>query len=305
MPPISASGTGSYRLIRSDRAHCFDDVFVRPASRTAWRPVAYRLSPQHPTHAGCREGVAAARTDERVGFSDTSGGFAIRPQYAAAGSFAPNGLAGVRMADGGRCGYVDRTGRTVIGPRFDGAKPFGRHGAVPVRVGDLWGLIDENGEWTVEPSFPMLGPFDANGLACVLGGSAGNHFRGFPNARGEAVIEAENRLSQDFRCGLVRFDDGYAHGYLDATGAEVIEQCREWAEDSDSAPGTGLAAFVTRDGGVAHVDRDGLDVCQVVPAADGAALRPVDPAGTTLLGNHRGREPRRFQPCSLISDSRE
>ncbi|WP_327130295.1 WG repeat-containing protein [Streptomyces sp. NBC_01343] len=237
MPPISASGTGSYRLIRSDRAHCFDDVFVRPASRTAWRPVAYRLSPQHPTHAGCREGVAAARTDERVGFSDTSGGFAIRPQYAAAGSFAPNGLAGVRMADGGRCGYVDRTGRTVIGPRFDGAKPFGRHGAVPVRVGDLWGLIDENGEWTVEPSFPMLGPFDANGLACVLGGSAGNHFRGFPNARGEAVIEAENRLSQDFRCGLVRFDDGYAHGYLDATGAEVIEQCREWAEDSDSAPG--------------------------------------------------------------------
>ncbi|MFF3653410.1 WG repeat-containing protein [Streptomyces sp. NPDC002181] len=76
------------------------------------------------TKAGVfREGVAAARTEDGVGFIDTSGGFVIRPQYAAAGPFAPNGLAGVRMADGGRCGYVDRTGRMVIGPRFDGAKP--------------------------------------------------------------------------------------------------------------------------------------------------------------------------------------
>ncbi|MFD8791891.1 WG repeat-containing protein, partial [Streptomyces vinaceus] len=269
------------------------------------------------TEAGVfREGVATARTEDGVGYIDTSGGFVIRPQYAAAGPFAPNGLAGVRMADDGRCGYIDRTGRTVIEPRFDGAKPFGPDGAAPVRVGDRWGLIDEKGAWIVAPSFPMLGPFGANGLAYVLGGSVGNHFRGFLNARGEVVIEATDRLSQDFRCGLVRFDDGYAHGYLDVTGEEVIAQCYEWAEDFDLggaavahclapleddseearaaadrpsgrawgvlrsderfipvhhlepltdadgwvlgfASGTGLAAFVTSDGGVAHVDRDG------------------------------------------------
>ncbi|MEV0986491.1 WG repeat-containing protein [Streptomyces sp. NPDC049949] len=306
-----------------------------------------------------------------------------------------------RRTDGGRCGYVDRTGRTVIGPRFDGARPFGPVGAAPVRVGDLWGLIDENGEWIVEPSFPMLGPFDANGLARVLGGSAGNHFRGFLNARGEAVIEAEYRLSQDFRCGPVRFDDGYAHGYLDATGAEVIEQCCEWAEDFDSAgaavahclvlleedseearaaadrpsgrawgvlrsdgryipvhhlepltdadgwvlgfgSGTGLAAFVTGDGCVAHVDRDGLDVagsCLPRTAPPCARwTRPERPWGTTaaagscahvaparcreahsylvypgapqrdiaeLAAELLAAEPRRFEPCSLIFDSRE
>ncbi|MFJ3206138.1 hypothetical protein [Streptomyces sp. NPDC086989] len=28
-------GTGSYRLIRTDRAHCFDDVFGRPTTRAA------------------------------------------------------------------------------------------------------------------------------------------------------------------------------------------------------------------------------------------------------------------------------
>ncbi|QES51831.1 hypothetical protein DEJ50_32245 [Streptomyces venezuelae] len=356
-----------------------------------------------------RHGLAVAHTEDGAGFIDATGRFVIRPQYAAAGAFAPNGLAGVRVADSGLCGYIDRTGRTVIEPQFDGASPFGPDGSAPVRIGELWGLIDEKGEWVVEPSFTMLKPFDANGLAYVLGGTAGDRFRGFLNARGELVIKADrNRLSEDFRCGLVRFDDGSAHGYLDATGEEIIEQEYEWAEDFDTAGaavahhlepldeenpggdpeqaraaaagrpsgrawgvlrsdgrflpvhhlepltdaggwvhgfgfGTGLAAFVTRDGAVAHVDRDGRDVCRVEATADGTALRLVDPAGTTLWettgpeGTFARVEPthcqeahsylvypgaperdvadlaeellaaapRRFEPCGLICDSRE
>ncbi|MFB6581087.1 MULTISPECIES: WG repeat-containing protein [unclassified Streptomyces] len=352
-----------------------------------------------------RHGLAAARTEDGTGYIDATGRFVIRPQHAGAGPFAPNGLAGVRMADGGLCGYIDRTGRTVIEPRFDGARPFGPDGTAPVRVGDLWGLIDEKGNWIVEPSFRMFNPFAANGLAYVLGGTVGDHFRGFLNARGELVIKAEsNRLSEEFRCGLVRFDNGYAHGYLDAAGEEVIEQEYEWAEDFNDAGaavahylepldeddpeearaaaanrpsgrawgvlrsdgrfipvqhlepltdaggwvlgfgyGTGLAAFVTRDGGVAHVDRDGMDVCRVEASADGAVLRLVNRAGTTLwetteaegtfasvepahcqeahsylvypgaperdvadlAGELLAAEPRPFEPCSLIFDSRE
>ncbi|MFD9420307.1 WG repeat-containing protein [Streptomyces goshikiensis] len=291
-----------------------------------------------------RHGLAAARAEGAMGFVDATGRFVIRPRYAAAGSFAENGLAGVRTVEGGPCGYVDRAGRTVIEPRFDGVRPFGPDGAAPVRVGDLWGLIDEKGEWIVEPSFPMLNAFDANGLAYVLGGPIGDRFRGFVNARGEVVIKASrHRISEVFRCGLVRFDNGYAHGYPDATGEEVIEQEYEWAEDFDRTGaavahylqpldeddpeevraaaaerpsgrawgvlrsdgrflpvrhlepladtegwvlgfgfGTGLAAFVTRDGGVAHVDRDGRDLCRVEAAPDGTTLRLVNGAGTTL-----------------------
>ncbi|WP_033822702.1 hypothetical protein [Kitasatospora sp. MBT63] len=232
----------------------------------------------------------------------------------------------------------------------------------------------------------------------------GRRFRGFLNARGEVVITARNRVSQTFGCGLVRFDNGFAHGYLDATGREVIEQAYEWAEDFGAAgaavahyleplddedpeearaaaadrpsgrawgvlhpdgrfipvrhpepltdaagrilgftAGNGLAAFVTRDGGVAHVDRDGQDVCRVEAAADGATLRLVDRSGTLLWetttaeGTFERVEPahcreahsyltypgapdrdltdlaaellaagpRRFEPCSLIFGSRE
>ncbi|GAA2803991.1 WG repeat-containing protein [Kitasatospora sp. CM 4170] len=221
------------------------------------------------------------------------------------------------------------------------------------------------------------------------------------NARGELVIKADNRISDTFGAGLVRFDDDYLHGYLDAAGEEVIEQRYEWAEDFDEGGATvahffdpgedddpeagasaearppgrawgvlradgrffpvdhpepltdvdgwilgfsgGLAPFATGDGGTAHVDRDGRDVCRVQPSADGDALRIVDRAGTTvwetaatagtfertgithardmagylaypgaperdivdLAGELLAAEPRRFEPCGLIFDDRE
>ncbi|MEU6314309.1 WG repeat-containing protein [Streptomyces sp. NPDC047014] len=356
-----------------------------------------------------RHGLAAARTEDGMGHLDTAGRFAIRPRYAAAGAFAPNGLAPVRTAENGLCGYIDRTGRTAIEPRFDGARPFGPGGTAPVRVGELWGLVDGAGGWVVEPCFAMLEPFQDNGLAFVLGGTHGARFRGYVNARGEVVIRARDRLSQQFRCGLVRFDDGSGHGYHDATGEEVIEPEYEWAEDFDTAGaavahylepldeegseearaaaaarpsgrawgvlradgrflpvdhlepltdaggwilgfgyGTGLAAFVTRDGAVAHVDREGRDLCWVEAAADGTALRLVDPAGavlwettgpagsfarvepahcpearsylvgrpgaagvaevadvTDIADGLLAAEPRPFEPCSLLFESRE
>ncbi|MFJ1706094.1 hypothetical protein [Kitasatospora sp. NPDC088346] len=94
---------------------------------------------------------------------------------------------------------------------------------------------------------------------------------------------------------------------------------------------------------MAHVDRDGLDVCRVGAGADGATLRITDRTGTVrwestaaegtfervepahcqeahsylcypgaperdladLAAELLAAEPRRFEPCSLIFDSRE
>ncbi|WP_395298306.1 WG repeat-containing protein [Kitasatospora hibisci] len=348
-----------------------------------------------------RHGMAVAATEDGWCYIDGAGSIVISGPFSGVGAFGPNGLVGVRMADSGLCGYLDRTGRQVIEARFDGASPFGPHGVAPVRMGKRWGLIDEAGEWVVEPSYPRLDAFAENGLAYVLGGTLGNHYKGFVNARGELVIKADNRISDTFGAGLVRFDDDYLHGYLDATGEEVIDQQYEWAEDFDEGgaavahffdigedgdpqaaaaaearpPGRawgvlradgrffpvahpepltdadgwilgfrgGLAPFVTGDGGVAYVDRDGRDVCRVQPSADGVVLGIVDRAGTTvwetaaaagtferaeiahardaagylvypgaperdvvdLAGELLAAEPRRFEPCSLILDDRE
>ncbi|WP_305068065.1 WG repeat-containing protein [Kitasatospora sp. A2-31] len=287
-----------------------------------------------------RHGMAVAATEDGWCYIDGTGRVVISGPFSALGAFGPNGLVGVRMADSGLCGYLDRTGRQVIEARFDGASPFGPDGVAPVRMGEDWGLIDESGEWVVEPSYARLDAFAGNGLAYVLGGTPGDRHKGYLNARGELVIKAENRISDTFGAGLVRFDDDYLHGYLDATGAEVIEQRYQWAEDFDEGgaavahffdpgedggpeagasaearpPGRawgvlhadgrflpvdhpepltdvdgwilgfsgGLAPFVTGDGGIAYVARDGRDVCRVQPSDDGGVLRIVDRAGATL-----------------------
>ncbi|MFG2230541.1 WG repeat-containing protein [Streptomyces sp. NPDC048723] len=63
-----------------------------------------------------RHGLAAARTEDGMGYIDATGRFVIRPQHAAAGRFAPNGLVGVRMADNGRCDRLQVAGAGAQSP---------------------------------------------------------------------------------------------------------------------------------------------------------------------------------------------
>ncbi|MEV7614185.1 WG repeat-containing protein [Streptomyces sp. NPDC089799] len=195
---------------------------------TAGTPVVpARFTDAHPFH----HGLAVVHTEEEgAGFADPSGRVVISGGFRAAGPFGPVGLAGVRTADTGRCGYVDREGRQVIPARFDGARPFGAGGAAPVRIGDLWGLVDTAGEWILEPSFPVLEAFDENGLAHAVGGEGGDVFRGFLDCRGARVLCRENEMAEELRCGLLRVGDGYARGYVDAAGRQVIEPRYAWAE---------------------------------------------------------------------------
>ncbi|MGW4892275.1 WG repeat-containing protein [Kitasatospora sp. NPDC004240] len=285
-----------------------------------------------------QHGLAVVRTEEGLGYLSPRNRLVIRGPFAWAGPFSDAGLAPVRVDDGDPCGFIDRSGRMVIEPRFDEAHPFGSGGSAPVRVGDRWGLIDTAGEWVVEPVHPLLNAFNRTGVAYVLGGTAGDRFRGYVDSYGAVTVRARHRLSQTFGSALVRFDDGRTHGYQDSTGRVVIDQDYDWADDFDDFDeagaavahrldrdddtaglgdrppgrawgvlradgrflpvrhlepvtdaggrvvgfGDGIAPFVTRDGGVAYVDREGRDVCRVEPSADGSVLRLVDAVGTEL-----------------------
>ncbi|MFE2547508.1 WG repeat-containing protein [Streptomyces sp. NPDC059355] len=289
------------------------------ADTTGTPVVAPRFTDAQPFH----HGLAAIRTEEGAGYADPTGRIVIGG-YQAAGPFGPFGLAGVRLADTGRCGYVDREGRPAVPARFDGARPFGAGGAAPVRIGERWGLVDTAGEWIVEPSFRMLEPFDENGLAYVIGGRIGASFAGFVDSRGELVLTCSNEMDKVLRCGLLKIGDGYLRGYVDSAGRSAIEQRWSWADTfapcgaavaRDSEPDrwgvlrtdgsfrpspyrepltdddgwilgfddtTGLAPFLTGDGAVARVDRDGREVCRVEAAADGATVTLRNAEGRTV-----------------------
>ncbi|MGW2271454.1 WG repeat-containing protein [Streptomyces yangpuensis] len=174
-------------------------------------------------------GLAVVRTGDGAGFADPTGRV-VAGGFDAAGRFGPVGLAPVRPVAGGACGYVDREGRPVIAPRFDGARPFGAGGAAPVRIGELWGLVDTAGDWIVEPSFRLLEPFDENGLAYAIGDGAGEAFAGFVDCRGEPVLRRDNEMDDALWCGLLKVGDGFARGFVDPAGRQLIEPRYAWVE---------------------------------------------------------------------------
>lgn len=83
------------------------------------------------------QGLAPVKQDGRWGYVDLQGSFVIPPQFDQAYAFS-DGLAGVEV-DGKR-GFILPSGRFAIAPQFD---DFWRHdgGVVPVRQGELWGVI--------------------------------------------------------------------------------------------------------------------------------------------------------------------
>ncbi|MER7731826.1 WG repeat-containing protein [Streptomyces erythrochromogenes] len=269
-------------------------------------------------------GLAVVRTEDGAGYADPTGRV-VAGGFDAAGRFGPAGLAPVRPVAGGPCGYVDREGRSVIAPRFDGARPFGAGGAAPVRIGELWGLVDTAGEWITEPCFRLLESFDENGLAYAVGGGPGDSFAGFVDRRGERVLRRESEMDDALWCGLLKVGNGFARGFVDPAGRQVIEPHYAWVErfspcgaavacvddgtprwgvlrtDGSFAPSahrepltdregwvvgfddvTGLAAFVSGDGAVVHVDAGGRDVCRVEASGDGASVTLRDAAGRIL-----------------------
>ncbi|MFJ3877037.1 WG repeat-containing protein [Streptomyces sp. NPDC090077] len=349
------------------------------ADATGARVIAARFTEAAPF----RHGFAAVRTGEGAGYADLTGRL-VTGGHQAAGAFGPNGLGAVRLADGS-CGYLDRQGRSAFPTRFDGARPFNAAGTAPVRVGELWGLVDETGGWVVEPCFRLLEAYDENGLAYAVGGTPGDTFLAFVDARGERVVTRDGEMDDVLRCGLLKAGDGYGTGFRDAAGAWAIEPAYEWADRFDGAGaavarsedegawgvlradgsftatahpepltdpdgwvvgfdgGHGLAPFLTAGGEVAHVGRDGRDLCRTaVDAPDGSAVLLCDAQGRPLWRGTAGPgtfaaevpylsgdprayadpsvyegdpEPlvrqlldapaRRFYPCSLIFDRRE
>ncbi len=75
------------------------------------------------------EGLAVASTgtgkDQKFGYVDANGNWAIQPQYDGASDFS-HGLAAVRSGEtiGGKWGYIDKSGRKVIGLQFRYAYDF-------------------------------------------------------------------------------------------------------------------------------------------------------------------------------------
>ena len=133
-------------------------------------------------------------------------------------------------------GFIDKSGKWVIEPKFKEANPFSDGLAlVCSKSNGLFGFIDRSGAWVIEPTFEdpinntVRGREElqddyardfSDGLALVR--SKSNGLYGFIDRSGAWVIEPQYDYARDFSEGLASVEVNGKYGYIDKTGVFVI-----------------------------------------------------------------------------------
>ena len=117
--------------------------------------------------------------------------------------FSENGLATAKDMQTKLWGYIDNNVEWVIEPKFAYTQEFSLDGIAIAQdfQSELWGIITEKGEWLCEPKFIYLNRFSDNGLAAAKDKTT--ELWGFISRTGEWVIEPKFDIAQDFKKGIV------------------------------------------------------------------------------------------------------
>ena len=171
-------------------------------------------------------------------------------------------------------GYINIMGDWVIGPRFSGAHNFS-DGLALVRAGDQYVYIDKTGQTVLALPAGVDYYFRGDEYNYFHEGLALVHRKGRPeyiDKEGKVSIKLgpEVEYASKFSEGLARIKVGRKWGFIDRTGAVVIEpQFEDVLDFSD-----GLA-HVTRGSSYGYIDRTGAMVIE---------SRPYDIAGSFFDG---------------------
>ena len=199
------------------------------------------------------EGLAGVRQekDGKAGYIDSLGSMVIAPKFDSL-DFFQGGFAAVKL--GNLWGYIDKNGHWLCQPQFRTAYPFyngcaqvvtdagkggfvnGQGKFIEIAVGafsnglapapklqagksnPLWGFVNDQGGWVVDPQFPRLNPLhEGLALASDLRGLVG-----YVDPLGNWAIAPQFQNGLDFFEDLapVKLDGKW--GYLDPSGKMAI-----------------------------------------------------------------------------------
>lgn len=161
-----------------------------------------------------RDGLAFALIDNKYGFLDKQGHFALQPKYDNVTSFS-NGLAGVQID--GKWGFMDKLGNIIIEPQFEFVESFSE-GISKVLHKSMYAFIDIYGQFITAERFESAGSF-SNGLARVMQ----NKKYGFIDRSGKLVIDFTYLNAYDFTEGLAPVRIGNKWGFINTKNEVIIK----------------------------------------------------------------------------------
>ncbi len=245
---------------RFDEARAFSDGFAAVRQGTNWGYVSQETKnlaiPISFSVAGDFSGelAPAQRPGQSYGFINTSGDFAIAPDFDFAGAFS-EGLAAVRSD--GLWGYVSVDGSIAIDLAFSDAQSFSQNVAA-VETFEGWVYIDSDGEEQINPDFQITaaGEF-ADGLAPIQTTEGW----GYIDKSGNPVITPTFDMAGIFSQGLAWVQDDDYIGFIDKKGELVIPyqfaEVKSFAENRSAVRLSGDWFYINRESGLIVI-KDGF-----------------------------------------------
>lgn len=223
------------------------------------------------------EGLLAIEGKEGFDYVDHSGKVVFHVDTSLAFDFS-EGLAPARSDQDNRWGFIDRTGRFAIPPQYFWVDPFSDGLARVSVVGEVGstGYIDSGGQFVISPKLSYAGDFQEGRAAAIIGGpcrlinggSCGRpEFRpalepatydcryAIIDKKGEPVSDLRFDDVLDFSEGVAPVRIGRAWGYVDRSGRISISPRFQSAEPFSE----GLAA-VGINGKIGFIDHSGAFV---------------------------------------------
>lgn len=212
----------------------------------------WAIEPQFDQAGNFIDGIAGIRIDEKSGFIDTEGNYIAEPEFSQAFSFS-DGLALVTDQNDDSY-YIDIKGERVLDAPA-GAESFYEGRAVVMTIdeneNDVFGVIDKDGEWIVEPGDFILTGYSDGLCKAYLDGKTG-----YLDLDGKWAIEPKFESADDFSGGLAAATDNETglYGFIGKNGEWVIEpQYNMFKPFTDD----GYAYVNAGDDGLHIIDRDG------------------------------------------------
>lgn len=193
--------------------------------------------------------VAVGEKTWKYGYINQSGEYVIEPKFTNAEKFSKNGLAFVGDSETGNIGYIDTKGNWAIEPIYKKGLSFGNNGLAFVsKDGIFWGLINEKGDYVVEPKFMNVNEFK-DGLALV---SEDGRYWSYIDEKGKYLFEPQYTKISEYIDGLAIAEvDGYKF-FIDEKGKNIFNN--NWHE---VYPFVEDIAIVCVNGAYGYIDKNG------------------------------------------------
>jgi hypothetical protein len=98
-------------------------------------------------------GLALVKLGDNWSYSNKNGEVFVPKGVKSSGDYS-NGLAWGRTADD-KLGFIDSKGEWAIQPQFDAARDF-KNNYASVKKDGKWGVIDKQGNWVIQPGFDAI-----------------------------------------------------------------------------------------------------------------------------------------------------